>query len=412
MMRVSTNLLFQRGLDSLQRSESALGKVQEQLTRQTKILSPADDPIANAQVMNLNNALAQSDQFMRNSNSLEASLRTSEANLNGVNDSLQRARELAVGVTNGSYGPEDRQAVAKELRAIEKQMFDQANARNAQGEYLFSGYQSRKEPMQYDAASSSYQYVSDQGQRSIQLTESLKLAANEPGNKLFASVSQRVDVEVSNGQSFIERLDVSDREQYVDYLEANPEGTNGPPADLEFVFDGSGGYQVYDSNDPAPAGTAIASRSITDGKVSYNGLEISLDEDNSPAAGDSINLSNGEPLQRNAITLVGDLASALEGDGVNGQWQNEAKWALGDLNEAMDNVVGTQADIGARMNVMESAREQLRESEVVNQTARAELADVDYNEAVTELVKNETLYQASQQVFSRINQLSLFDYVQ
>ncbi len=73
----------------------------------------------------------------------------------------------------------------------------------------------------------------------------------------------------------------------------------------------------------------------------------------------------------------------------------------------MDNVVGTQADIGARMNVMESARTQLRDADVVNQTARAELADVDYNEAVTELVKNETLYQASQQVFSRINQLKL-----
>ena len=59
-------------------------------------------------------------------------------------------------------------------------------------------------------------------------------------------------------------------------------------------------------------------------------------------------------------------------------------------HKAMDNVVGTQADIGARMNVMESARTQLRDADVVNQTARAELADVDYNEAVTELVKNET----------------------
>ena len=74
-MRISTNLMFQRGLDSLQRSESALYKVQQQLTRQTKILSPSDDPIANSQVMNLNNALAQNEQFMRNSTSLEANLR-------------------------------------------------------------------------------------------------------------------------------------------------------------------------------------------------------------------------------------------------------------------------------------------------------------------------------------------------
>ena len=411
-MRISTNLLFQRGLDSLQRSENALYKVQQQLTRQTKILSPSDDPIANSQVMNLNNALAQNEQFMRNSTSLEASLRQSESNLNGVNDSLMRARELAAGVINGSYGPEERNAVAKELRAIEQQMLDQANARDAQGEFLFAGFQSRKEPMQYNAGSTSYEYVSDQGQRNIQLTPSLKLAANEPGSKPFAPVSQRVDVEVSGGSGFIEKLNVTDRDAYVDYLENNPDGS-GSPANLEFVFDGAGGYDVFDSNDPAPAGTAIASGTVTDGKVSYNGLEIELDEDNAPGAGDSISLDNGEPLQRNAITLVADLASALEGKGiVDGQWQDEAAWALDDLNTAMDNVVGTQADIGARMNVMESARSQLRDSDVVNQTARAELADVDYNEAVTELVKNETLYQASQQVFSRINSLSLFDYVQ
>lgn len=412
-MRISTNLLFQRGLDSLQRTENALYKVQQQLTRQTKILSPSDDPIANSQVMNLDNALAQNEQYMRNSTSLEASLRQSEANLTGVNDSLQRARELAVGVINGSYGPEERNAVAKELRAIEKQMFDQANARDAQGEYLFSGYQSRKEPMQYNAASNSYEYVSDQGQRNIQLTPNLKLAANEPGSKPFAAVSQRVDIEVTGGAGFISKLNVTDRGQYVDYLEANPDGATGTPANLQFVFDGAGGYDVFDSNDPAPAGTAIASGTITDGKVSYNGLEIELDTENQPAAGDQINLTNGEPIQRNPITLVADLASALEGkDTVDGQWQDEAAWALEDLNDAMDNVVGTQADIGARMNVMESARSQMRDADVVNQTARAELADVDYNKAVTELVKNETLYKASQQVFSRINQLSLFDYVQ
>ncbi|WP_404401941.1 flagellar hook-associated protein FlgL [Idiomarina seosinensis] len=409
-MRISTNLLFQRGLDSLQRSEGALNKVQQQLTRQTKILSPSDDPIANSQVMNLNNALAQNDQFMRNSISLEANLRSSESNLNGVNDSLQRARQLAAGVINGSYGAEERNAVAKELRAIEKQMFDQANARDAQGEYLFSGYQSRKQPMEYDAASQSYQYVSDQGQRNIQLTPNLKLAANEPGNKPFAPVSQRVDLEVSGGGDFVDKLNVSDRDQYINFAEANADAS-GNPIDLEFVFDGSGGYDVFNSADPVATRTAIGSGSITDGKVNYQGMEISLDQNNLPAADDTITLKTGEPVQRNAITLVSDLASALEGGGIDGQWQNEASWALDDLNEAMDNVVGTQAEIGARMNTMESAKTQLRDSDVVNQTARAELADVDYNEAVTELVKNETLYQASQQVFSRINQLSLFDYV-
>ena len=37
-MRLSTNLFFQRGLDSLQTSQSQLDKIQLMLTKQTKIL--------------------------------------------------------------------------------------------------------------------------------------------------------------------------------------------------------------------------------------------------------------------------------------------------------------------------------------------------------------------------------------
>jgi len=404
-MRISTNLVYQRGLESLQRSENALYKVQQQLTRQTKLLSPSDDPIANAQVMNINNSLAQNEQFMRNSVTLENGLRQSEGALNSVNDSMLRARELTAGAINGSYGPEDRQAVAKELRAIEKQLFDQANSRDAQGEYLFSGYQSRKQPMEFNTATDSYQYVGDQGQRELQLSPSLKLAANEPGNKPFAAVSQRVDLDVGAGAEQLEKLKVTDREAFVAFTEGQQDA--GASADLAISFDGSGGYTIADGD-----GNALDTGTLSEGKLSFNGLELSFDPENLPANGDTIEIGNNSGESQNAITLIRDLASALEGKGVDGQWQDQAQWALDDLNTAMDSVVGTQADIGARINVMEATRESIRESDVVNQTARAELSDVDYNEAVTELVKNETLYQASQQVFSRINQLSLFDYVQ
>ena len=139
----------------------------------------------------------------------------------------QRARELAVGVVNGSYSADDRKAVAKELRAIEKQLIDQANARDAQGEYMFAGFQSRKEPMQYNASTQSYQYVSDQGARNIQLTPNLKLAANEPGSKPFANVSQRVDINVESGQNLVGELRVSNREQFTDFTEQQQ--SNGNP---------------------------------------------------------------------------------------------------------------------------------------------------------------------------------------
>ena len=123
-MRLSTNLFYQRGLDSLQTSQARLDKVQLQLTKQTKILSPADDPIGNSQVIALDEKIAQNEQFKRNSVTLENNLRREESVLTNITDAVQSVRTLAVQAGNGSYDQTNRSALAQEMRDIEKSIFD------------------------------------------------------------------------------------------------------------------------------------------------------------------------------------------------------------------------------------------------------------------------------------------------
>ncbi|MEL7799458.1 MULTISPECIES: flagellar hook-associated protein FlgL [Idiomarina] len=403
-MRLSTNLFFQRGLDSLQTSQSQLDRIQLMLTKQTKILSPADDPIGNSQVLALNEKIGQNEQFERNSVTLENNLRREESVLNSITDAIQKARTLAVQAGNGSYDQTNRKAIASELRNIETSIFDLTNAQDESGEYIFAGYQNRTQPMEFDDATQSYQYVGDQGQRTIQLSPTLYLPANDPGNKAFSNVSKRVDFELTGGGNFIEKVEVTDRDALIADTETRIDA--GDSTDFTVTFTGPDAYEISD-------GTNTVTGTVTDGKVEYNGMSLELDKDNMPVAGDSFSYSIGEPASRNLLTQIGDLADALEASGPESKdfHESEIAFALEDFNTVISDLTDTQASVGARLNVMDNAKLSNADIEIVNKKARSDISDVDYSEAMTDLVKNETIYSAAQQIFTRVSRLSLFDYI-
>lgn len=403
-MRLSTNLFYQRGLDSLTTSQARLDKIQLQLTKQTKILSPADDPIGNSQVIALDEKIAQNEQFKRNSVTLENNLAREESVLTNITDAVQRVRTLAVQAGNGSYDQTNRSALAQEMRDIEKSLFDLANARDEAGEYIFAGYQNRIQPMEFDKATQSYQYRSDDGQREIQLSPTLFLPAGDPGSAVFGSLSKRVDFELTGGENFVEKVNVADRDALIADTEARIAA--GDSTDFTVTFTSATDYEISD-------GTNTTTGTVTDGKVSFNGMELELSEDTPPAAGDSFSYSIGEPVSRNLLTQISDLAAALEnsGEGSKGFHESEIAFALDDLDTGIEKLTDTQAKVGARLNVVEDAVLSNEDFTIVNKKARADIADVDYSTAITDLLKNETIYSASQQIFSRVSRLSLFDYL-
>lgn len=402
-MRLSTNLFYQRAQDTLTTSQSRLDKVQLMLTKQTSILSPADDPIGNSQVLALDEKVAQNAQFDRNSVTLENNLGREDSVLSSMVNYVQRARVLAVNAGNGSLSAENREAVALELRNIEKALFDYTNAKDEAGEYIFAGYQNRIQPMEYDNASQSYSYRSDDGQREIQLSPSLYLPAGDPGSKVFNGLSKRADIDFTAGDNLVENLKAPDRKALADYWDAGDTDTQS--ATIEFV---GGDYQVRDGGNNIVQGPTPYNPGDS---IVYKGIEVETTD--TVVNGDSIEFDIGEPVSRNIVTQVGDLAAALENSGPAGKgfFSDEIDSSLTAFDDAISSLTNAQAKVGARLNVLESARLNNTDIEIVNKKARADIADVDYSEAITDLIKNETIYSASQQVFSRVSRLSLFDYL-
>src|SRR6185369_9337532 len=88
-MRVSTSQIFDSGTLSLQRNQSSLFKLQNQLSTGRRILAPEDDPIGSSQALNITQSQSMNAQFLENQTNAGSQLALVEDRLSGVTNLIQ-----------------------------------------------------------------------------------------------------------------------------------------------------------------------------------------------------------------------------------------------------------------------------------------------------------------------------------
>ncbi len=185
-MRVATDQFYQQSLASILNDQARLSHTQQQLASGQKLLAPSDDPAAAAQIQGLDTAIAATDQFQRNADAATAQLNVENGALTSVVNGLQRAHDLAVQGLNGTQSAQTRQGIATEVQQILDQLVSVANTQDANGQYLFAGFQSGSPPVA--ATGNTYTYSGDAGQQFIQVGPSRQVAVGDPGSAVFMSV--------------------------------------------------------------------------------------------------------------------------------------------------------------------------------------------------------------------------------
>ncbi|WP_404363137.1 flagellar hook-associated protein FlgL [Marinobacter sp.] len=208
MIRISSQQIFQGGVNRLQDLNSGLQKTQEQVSTGKRVNNPSDDPVAAARILKLNQEVAQTEQFQRNVDLAENRLQQEESTLASINDVLQRVRELTVQAGSGALSSDDRQSLASELRQRLDQMASLANTRDASGEYIFSGFKGGTEAFTQNI-SGNWVYQGDEGQRLLEVDSGVSVAISDNGKKIFTDVA-------------------SDKPAF--FTEASPTNTSQPPA--------------------------------------------------------------------------------------------------------------------------------------------------------------------------------------
>ncbi|MBI2874479.1 MAG: flagellar hook-associated protein FlgL [Firmicutes bacterium] len=107
-----------------------------------------------------------------------------------------------------------------------------------------------------------------------------------------------------------------------------------------------------------------------------------------------------------ALEAVSRLEAALRNDGLG-----EIQGALGDLDAALDRVVESRIELGARLNRLERTGDRLEDLQAGYKMLLSKIQDVDLAEVLVEFQAEQNSYRAALGAASRIMDMSLLDFL-
>ena len=394
-MRVSTKAFFENSVATLQRLQTELSEIQQQVATGRRIQKPSDDPVGSARALNLRQSLETLDQYQRNSGLVENRLRLGEETLTGVTELLQRARELSLQAANATQSNETRGFIAAELRQQLDQLLALANTRDANDEYLFAGYQSGTQP--FTRTGSGFAYNGDQGQRFVQVSRGRQVADSDAGNRIFARIRE------GNGQTLATADTANAGSGRIYNNDAGPVSGYAFEA-YRIEFTAADAWEVRDGG-----GALVASGAYTAGaSIAFGGLDFRVE--GTPAAGDAFDIAPSP--NTDVFSIVDRLVSALE-TGVNDEASRAAldgaiDRGIAGLDQAISRVLEVRTEIGSRLATVDSQVDANAGAALVLQESLADIEDLDYAAAISALTQQATALEAAQQSFLRVQGLSLF----
>lgn len=404
-MRISTNSIFENATNQLGTLQSALARTQMQLSTNRRILTPADDPVASARVLEVTQSQSMNEQFATNRQNARASLSHVELALQNSGDLLQDIQELVVAAGNGVMLLSDREALATELEGRLQDLLGVANTTDGSGGYLFSGYMATTQPFTQTPTGANYQ--GDQGQRQLQVGASRKMAISASGSEVFENnltgngIFQTQAAIANTGAGIISSGAVTDRSLLT-----------GDDYAITFSVAGVPPVTTYTVTNTTTATAILVAQPYQPGaQIAFDGM--ALDIKGQPDNGDAFTV---KPSQKQSVfTTVTDLITALRtpDDGSSGKalLANRLNTANDNLKAAHDNVLTVQASVGARMKELDYLDGNGDDLNIQYTSALSDLQDLDVAKAISLFSQQQLTLQAAQQSFKAMSGLSLFNYI-
>jgi flagellar hook-associated protein 3 FlgL len=185
--RMSSDQIHQSGLDVILDAQKKLSRTQEELASGKRLLTPADDPVATAQIQSIRSELSRIETMQSNISRASSELAMVEDSVASVEGLLMRARELAVRGANDSLSLQDREIIATEIDALREQLIATANTQSSDGDYIYAGYAVSAAP--YTDAAVNAIYAGDTGVRAINIASGLTVSTRFAGEAVFGQGS-------------------------------------------------------------------------------------------------------------------------------------------------------------------------------------------------------------------------------
>lgn len=352
-MRISTSQFHSQGINAIQKHQESLLDMQMKLSSGKKVNQASDDPVAMSQIHSLNRAMKTIDQYADNGSYAKTQLVQEETAIQDTTSSLERARELGLQMLNGVYNEGNRLAASEEVGQIIQQVRNMMNYTTSEGDSLFAGNDVDKKP-----------YVPDSATYDDTLT---------------------VPVETFSGfYSYIGNLPVADP----DYSPTAGFGSRF----VQIGFDANNKHESDDKGD--------ASRV----RVSDSGSSVF----NIPGGATSLakyDDGGGNPPDENILNVLIEMKRKL----ASGEPMTDD--VVADITSSITKMTQVRAEVGGRLTRIENQYDAGENFKITLTERRSGLEDQDLVTGISDFTRNQNALQMAQQIFSKVQNLSLFNYL-
>jgi flagellar hook-associated protein 3 FlgL len=400
MTRISTAGMHSAALAQMMAQSSALSKTQQQIASGTRILTPADDPIGAAQALELDRAMAESQQQQKNTTAATNRLSFEEQTLGDATTLLQRVRDLSLEANNPTLDDSARKSILSEIQVRYSDLVDLANRKDTNGEYLFSGYSTMTQPFVKSGGTVTYQ--GDDGTRVLQTGPSQRVTDGHPGSAVFMNIPQ------GNG-TFVTGSDAANTgSATIDLGTVTNAATWGAGGTFTIHFTSPTDYEVLDStNTQVSTGTYDPNGT----GITINGAQVQISGD--VAMDDKFTVSPAGT--EDAFSALNKLMTTLQrptgSTAQNAQFATEMGQVIKQLDNSMERISDVRSEVGARLAVLSDSTDDQADRQLDLKTQLSQIRDLDYADAITTLNIQLAGLQAAQQSYAKISGLNLFNYL-
>jgi flagellar hook-associated protein 3 FlgL len=422
-MRISSSQYFTMNVQTMDNQQASLANMYAQISSGKALQTAADNPLGAAQAVALTAQAATLAQYSTNQSSALTSLQQEDSTLTSVTNVMQSIQALVVNAGNGTLNDTDRSALATQLQGYRSTLMTLANTTDANGNYIFAGFQGGSQPFTDNASGIGATYAGGPGQRQVQISDTRTINVADPGSAIFQSVSSNESSPVSAGSaantgsgtiSAVSVSNGSDPANSSTYTITFGTTTTGTPPTTTTVSS----YSVS-ALDPA-TGT---STTVTPPTPYTAGDNITLGSQTvaisgTPASGDTFTVApanTGHTSDTDIFTSLDSLVSALKqpADSAAGQatLQNALTTAGTKIGNTYNNILTTQTAVGGREQEVTTTQTAMQTTSTQTANNLADLISVNLPSAISQYEMTQNSLQAAQQAFAQIQKMSLFNYL-
>jgi flagellar hook-associated protein 3 FlgL len=135
-MRISSQQVFDSGVSSMQQHTSDVVKYQQQISSGRKYQVASDDALAAGLGVQIDLDNAQFAMFRVNQNHINASLTSTDSQLNNINIALTKFQQMMVQAGNGTLGTDGLKTLGQQATTLYNTVDQMSKAKDANGEQI------------------------------------------------------------------------------------------------------------------------------------------------------------------------------------------------------------------------------------------------------------------------------------